>query len=352
MNQHPHERELPMLAGIASALRWVEELANIVAGPLLTAGLAIALVDLLTDGKLLASQPELVYAWAVSQSVGVDMQLVGAWDKARLALRTHRYWSLLGLLVLGAALAYVGYLAAIVFAMQQSAGISTAEALSRLGMDNATWLISRAALSVVLVCLSGWTRYHPPAKAAPSLADERAAIERELTLEPLRAELRARKAVGWRGVASAIAQGTPAGASLALPTPTPEAASVSQNDGPVDETGSVIPSLPAPVQPQEPVLNITKPITDIKPPTEPTPPPSKPRVRTRRGAKRKKQPRGALLRLNPEPAERRIRAVLEADPGASIKTIASRAHVGTSTASKWRGIILAEQANQRKAAAQ
>ena len=31
-NQH----ELPLLAGIASAIRWVEELANLIAGPLLT----------------------------------------------------------------------------------------------------------------------------------------------------------------------------------------------------------------------------------------------------------------------------------------------------------------------------
>jgi hypothetical protein len=60
-------RELPFLAGIAGLLRWLEELANIVAGPLLTVGLAIALIDLLTDGQLLASQPELLYGWRSRQ---------------------------------------------------------------------------------------------------------------------------------------------------------------------------------------------------------------------------------------------------------------------------------------------
>jgi hypothetical protein len=55
-------RELPFLAGIAGLLRWLEELANIVSGPLLTAGLAIALIDLLTDGALLTTQPWLLYA--------------------------------------------------------------------------------------------------------------------------------------------------------------------------------------------------------------------------------------------------------------------------------------------------
>jgi hypothetical protein len=106
-----NERELPFLAGIAGVLRWLEELANILSGPLLTAGLAIALIDLLTDGRLLDSEPSLLYGWAVSQAIGVDAQLVGAWDKARQAVRARRYWSLAGLLVLGLALAYVAWIA-------------------------------------------------------------------------------------------------------------------------------------------------------------------------------------------------------------------------------------------------
>jgi hypothetical protein len=71
-------RELPFLGGISGLLRWLEELANTVAGPLLTAGLAIALIDLLTDGALLTTQPWLLYAWAISQAVGVDAQLVAS----------------------------------------------------------------------------------------------------------------------------------------------------------------------------------------------------------------------------------------------------------------------------------
>jgi hypothetical protein len=63
------EREFPLLAGIAAFFRWIEELANILSGLLLTAGLAIALIDLLTDGALLTAQPELLYGWAISQTV-------------------------------------------------------------------------------------------------------------------------------------------------------------------------------------------------------------------------------------------------------------------------------------------
>jgi hypothetical protein len=299
-----HHRELPFLAGIAGTLRWIEELANILAGPLLTVGLAIALVDLLTDGRLLTSQPGLLYGWAVSHAVGVDMQLVGSWDRARQALRARRSWELLGLLVLGVALAYVGWVAAQVFALQESQGLTTAQALARLGMDSTTWLIQRSALSVLLVCLSGWTRYHPP--AATSTADERAQLERELELEPLRAAVRARKALGWRDVGRAIAQGS------------------------------------SPSEPSDPESFPDSESFPEVPPSGPGTPVRRRGVRTRRS-----RSRAAVLRLTPEPAEARIRSVLDADPSASIKAIAKHAHVGTSTASKWRGIVLAEQQGER-----
>ena len=87
MQRNTQVRELPMLAGIAGIIRWVEELANLLSGPLLTLGLGITLIDLLTDGSLLARLPLLVYAWAISQAVGVDAQLVATWDRAGGAAR-------------------------------------------------------------------------------------------------------------------------------------------------------------------------------------------------------------------------------------------------------------------------
>lgn len=191
------ERELPMLGGIAACLRWCEELLAIVSGPILTFGLGIALVDLLTDGRLTATVPALLFAWAVSQAVGVDSQLVGAWDKARQAARARRWGVLAGMVVLGVALSYVAIVAALVFATQQSGNTTVGEALHRLGMDGMSWLVQRSVLSVVLVALSGWTRYHPPAKdAAADAATERARLERELALEPLRQAVRARRVMG------------------------------------------------------------------------------------------------------------------------------------------------------------
>jgi hypothetical protein len=109
---------MKLLSGIAGTIRWLEELVNLVSGPLLTIGLGIALVDLLTDGALLTAAPALLYAWASSQAIGVDAQLVATWDRARIAARERRWWALVGLVVLGLALAYVAWVDAQVFALQ------------------------------------------------------------------------------------------------------------------------------------------------------------------------------------------------------------------------------------------
>lgn len=116
------------------------------------------------------------------------------------ALRERRYGALVALVVLGLVLAYVAWIAAQVFALQEADGISTQAALARLGMDPALWLVQRTALSVFLVCLAGWTRYHAPAPDVAADAQvERSRLEAALSLEPLRAELRARQARGLRG---------------------------------------------------------------------------------------------------------------------------------------------------------
>src|SRR5258708_2319785 len=216
-------RELPVLSAVAGFLRWCEELVSIVAGPLLTVGVGIALVDLLTGGALLAAQPGLLYAWAISQAAGVDAQLVASAAKLAAAVHARRYWLAVGYGVLIVPLAYVGFLASNVFATQQSQGLTTAEALARLGMDGTSWIVQRSALAVALVVLSGLLRYRPPAAEA-SAEDERAQLERELTLEPLRAQLRARKALGWRDVGRAITRGGAATGVEAPPTHAQEGA--------------------------------------------------------------------------------------------------------------------------------
>src|SRR5215469_7355875 len=128
---HAEVGELPLLAGIAAFLRWCEELVVLLSGPLLLVGLGIGLVALLSDGALLLTAPWLVYAWAISQTVGVDGQLVGAWYRVSVAVARRRVGVAAAFALLGMLLAYVAYVAALVFATQQTYHLSTAQALAR-----------------------------------------------------------------------------------------------------------------------------------------------------------------------------------------------------------------------------
>lgn len=299
-------RELPMLAGIAGIIRWVEELANLLSGPLLTLGLGIALIDLLTDGSLLTHLPLLLYAWAISQAVGVDAQLVATWDRARIALRERRYWSLVGLFILGAVLAYVAWVAAQVFALQESEGVTTAQALSRLGMDSAAWLVQRTALSVFLVALAGWTRYHPPAlDIAADAEHERARLEADLMLEPLRAQKRAMQARGLRSVGAAF---------------------IGKETPPKPPTGGGTPSQKQPAE--------TGVITSAPNVVHMTAPRSRPQ-------RRQASTKVARNRVSVEAKARQSYR-----PGMSASELARVAHIGKSAASKWRTVLAAEQSDQ------
>ena len=314
--------ELPMLAGIGGCIRWVEELAALLSGPILTAGLAIALINLLTAGQLLATAPALLFVWAASQSIGLDAQLVGSAAKLGAAIRRRSPWAILGYTLLVCALGYVGYLASDVFATQQADGITTAQALARLGMDGTTWIIQRSALAVVLVVLSGLLRYVAPAKAAVSVAEERERLERELALLPLRQQLRAAQVGGLRSLAQ-TAMGTP---GTQVPTETPTQ----------PPTGPGSPSIaPAPRQVAPTAPNV------LRLPTE------TPTRRARPAASARGNPRSA--RGNPKKAgvrtptasvETQARAAWR--DGMSVGQLASAAHISRNAAMSWRRALMAE----------
>jgi hypothetical protein len=84
-------RELPMLAGIGAALRWCEELLVLASGPILTFGLGVGLIALLTDGQLLASAPWLILLWGIAMAAGVDGQLIGSAVKCGRAARAQKW---------------------------------------------------------------------------------------------------------------------------------------------------------------------------------------------------------------------------------------------------------------------
>jgi hypothetical protein len=201
----PLERELPMLAGIAGFMRWVEELLNILNGPMLMVGAGIALVDLLTDGAFSADIPSLLFAWAISQALGIDLQLIGCFARARMALRRGHFWALVGWIFLGLLLGFATWQAGFVYAVQQSQHITTLQAMTQMHMDHTTWLAMRVALAVGLVALAGWTRYIAPhINAAAEAQSEREQLERDIANEPLRAQ---RRAMQLRGMRAAVMAG-------------------------------------------------------------------------------------------------------------------------------------------------
>src|SRR5258706_406551 len=194
--EHAEVGELPLLAGIAAFLRWCEELVVLLSGPLLLVGLGIGLVALLSDGALLVTAPWLLYAWALSQTVGVDGQLVGAWYRVSVAVSRRRWGVAAAFAILGLLLAYVGYVAALVFATQQAYRLTTAQALAHLGMDSTAWLWQRSAVSVLLVCLSGYLRYRAPRRRVRSLDEQKRAIQEQMELAALKRQQRQAQAEG------------------------------------------------------------------------------------------------------------------------------------------------------------
>jgi hypothetical protein len=198
--EHDEVGELPLLAAIAAFLRWCEELVVLLSGPLLLVGLGIGLVALLSDGALLLTAPWLLYAWAISQTVGVDGQLVGAWYRVSVAIARRRWGVALAFILLGLLLAYIAYVASLVFATQQAYHLTTGQALAHLGMDSTSWLWQRSAVSVLLVCLSGYLRYRAPRRRVQSLEERKRAIAEQMELAALRRQARQAQAEGAIGL--------------------------------------------------------------------------------------------------------------------------------------------------------
>jgi hypothetical protein len=79
-------------------------------------------------------------------------------------------------------------------------------ALGRLGMNSTSWLWQRSAVSVLLVCLSGYLRYRAPRKQMLSLQERKRAIEEQIELDALKAKHRTQQAHGAIGIVRGMAQ--------------------------------------------------------------------------------------------------------------------------------------------------
>jgi hypothetical protein len=310
--QAPARREPWGLAALATFLYWCEELLALLSGPLLVFGLGVGLTDLFTDHALTRDVQGLIVVWAMSLAVGTDVQLIGMFAKARQALRERNYWQMVGALIIGAILGYIGWVSAQIYSVEQAQHITTGAALAQLGFDPTAWLVQRSFVAVGLVMLSGWTRYHPPSKASQldSASDRAAVHQAELDEAQHKARLRA---IQVGGIRTAVRAG------------------LGRDDRPPTGPGS--------------------------PATAPTP--SKGRAAAASGGERP-----AVLTLEPPPdwrrtgnrrartysAERRVFALLEREPDLSAMAIAKRLKISESTASKYARVWREKQRQAQQAA--
>src|SRR5260221_6298273 len=196
------QRELPMLAGIAAVIRWFESLILLIAGPLLTIGLGVAVVDLATNNALLNSVPWLLVAWGIGLAIGLDAQVIAAWDRVGVAFRQRQWFVLALYLVVGVGIGYVGYVGCAVLGFVLAVGYSEQQALDMMGVNAMLYQYQRAFLAVALVALSALNRYHPP---QVTWADDGAELHRELELIPLKQRLTEMKAVGAVNLTRSVA---------------------------------------------------------------------------------------------------------------------------------------------------
>jgi hypothetical protein len=187
------------------------------------------------------------------------------------------------------------------------------DALARLGIDAASWQLQRALLAVFLVALSGFMRYHPQRR---TVADERAALERELELEPLRQRARALRATGVAALARTTllaARGAPSDPQPPTNGGTPLATTV--DDPERAESAPEPRQLRAVTQPRQTAAS--------------------------GGANRRSRRRVRTRSTRTDSAELKVREAYR--EGMSIRDLATAAGVSSSAASKWRKVILAEQ---------
>lgn len=234
MTQQTYKPPL-LIGGIADLLRWCELLIFTVSAPVLSLATVIAVVDLLTGGKLLSSQPNLVFAFGVALAIGIDSQLPAACERVRDAWEAepHRRWLTLLLWALIAAwTGLVIFTALRAFSIEQAQHVGESAALSMIGIDPGLFAAQRDLLAVVLLGLSGFARVKA---RRVSRDEERAELERELELTPMRQRLQQMQAAGVGGLVRAVGGAFHDGATPAASEPAATAATAQDDERPEPE---------------------------------------------------------------------------------------------------------------------
>lgn len=194
------EKPLWLLNELSQILTWFEEMLILAAGPLITFGLVVAMVDLVTGGTLFIQAAWLDYAYGIAQAVGIEGQLLGFAYRAHKAFHNERVVAGMGFSILTIALSIVTMLGAWVFIYQQTFHVPTITALAFIGITPQVWTFGRAGIQTILAVLSGILRYVAPVsiKELQARTDrQKEFIQQQSTLREAKRNARIGAIRGW-----------------------------------------------------------------------------------------------------------------------------------------------------------
>lgn len=181
-----HDKLETVLRGLATGIRFVEDLNSILSSVFISLALILAVMSLITGGALLEALPWTLWIWAGALAVGVEATLVSAFDKAHQSWIERRRLVAFSWAVLGVLLAIVGFVAVAAFTVQQSLHITEAEALRMMGLSPLGFDIGRSLITVLLACIAGLAR---PRKQVVTHEDRKRELREAIEIEPLKRQL-------------------------------------------------------------------------------------------------------------------------------------------------------------------
>ncbi len=194
MNTYREREKLEsVLRGLATGIRFIEDLNGILSSVFISLALILAVMSLITGGALLQALPWTLWIWAGALAVGVEATLVSAFDRAHQSWIERRRLVACAWAVLGVMLAIVGFVAVAAFTIQQSLHITEAEALRMMGLSPLGFDIGRSLITVLLACIAGLAR---PRKQVVTHEDRKRELREAIEIEPLKRQLESLRAGG------------------------------------------------------------------------------------------------------------------------------------------------------------
>lgn len=126
--------DYPGLNGLSYGIGYLEQALSILSEPLLIGCSALAVIDFITGGGILAI-PFFSYLWASALAIAVTACFIVTWRRALRAFTQNRYVAGFFLAIMGGLLGVVDWTAVATQSLQQAMHMGFAQAITDLGFD-------------------------------------------------------------------------------------------------------------------------------------------------------------------------------------------------------------------------